>query len=309
MNKIKEFIKNISPFNNRTDMPKILYIIKVIIIFWVFKFIGELVGEALAIAVHFACGKNPLKGEMFDMNTITVITYLGYSVMIFVIFILWKLFQKKTIAELGFTKRFGSYFAGVVLGSVLIAASVIPAALAGAFQFNGVFENIDVKMVSIMALCFVFQGAMEEVLCRGVVQHLLIKKTSVPVALGVTAVLFTVPHIGNMAGGSPLIIAVAIVNTVLISLILSLLTMRSKSIWAACGLHSAWNYILYSILGLNLSGKDGSVAAVFDMSSVGSNVINGADYGIEASIITTGVLAVALGIMVFLFRKELKAEK
>lgn len=48
MNKAKEFIKNISPFNNRTEMPVILYIIKVIIIFWVFKFGSELVGEVLA---------------------------------------------------------------------------------------------------------------------------------------------------------------------------------------------------------------------------------------------------------------------
>ena len=259
--------------------------------------------------MHFACGKNPLKGEMFDMNTITIITYLGYSVMIFVIFILWKLFQKKTIAELGFTRKFGSYFVGAVAGTILLAVSIIVAVLAGAFKFNGIFADIDVKMVSMMTLCFVFQGAMEEVLCRGVVQQLLIKKASVPVTLGVAAALFTIPHLGNMAGGSPVIIVVAIVNLVLISLIFSLLTIRFKSIWAACGLHSAWNYILYSILGLNLSGKDGSVIAVFDMSSVGSNVLNGADYGIEASIITTVVLAVAAGILIVLLKDKLKVAK
>ena len=54
MNKIKEFIKNISPFNNRTDMPKLLYVIKVILIFWVFKFGAELVGEGIVLAIHFA---------------------------------------------------------------------------------------------------------------------------------------------------------------------------------------------------------------------------------------------------------------
>ena len=309
MSKVKEFIKNISPFNNRTEMPVILYIIKVIIIFWVFKFGSELVGEVLAIAVHFACGKNPLEGELFDDNTIMLITYLGYSVVIAVIMILWKLFQKKTIAELGFTRKFGSYFVGAVAGTILLAVSIIVAVLAGAFKFNGIFANIDVKMVSMMAICFVFQGAMEEVLCRGVVQQLLIKKASVPVTLGVAAALFTIPHLGNMAGGSPAIIVVAIVNLVLISLIFSLLTIRFNSIWAACGLHSAWNYILYSILGLNLSGKDERVTAVFDMSSSGSNILNGADYGIEASIITTVVLAVAAGILIVLLKDKLKAAK
>lgn len=302
MSKIKEFIKNISPFNNRTEMPKILYVIKVILIFWVFKFGSELVGEGLALAIHFACGKNPLEGEMFDENTITLITYLGYSVMIVFVFLLWKLFQKKTLAELGVTKNFASYFAGIAIGTVLLAVSVISITICGSLQFKGLFENIDTRMVLLMALCFVFQGAMEEVLCRGVVQQLLVKKTSVPVAFGVSAFLFTVPHIGNMQGGSPAITAVAIVNLILISLIFSLITHRFKSVWAACGLHSVWNYILYSILGLNLSGKDSAVTAVFDMRSAESSILNGAEYGIEASIITTIVLALALGVLLISFR-------
>ena len=66
MGKIINFIRNISPFNNRTEMPKILYVIKVILFFWVCKFGSELVGEVLVLAVHFACGKNPLEGELFD---------------------------------------------------------------------------------------------------------------------------------------------------------------------------------------------------------------------------------------------------
>lgn len=304
MSKIREFIRNISPFNNRTEMPKILYVIKVILIFYLFKFGSELVGEGLALAVHFACGMNPLEGEMFDENTITLITYLGYSVMIVIVFLLWKLFQKKTVSELGLTKNFCSYFIGIALGAVLLAVSVISITICGALQFNGVFVNIDVKMVLLLALCFVFQGAMEEILCRGIVQQLLIKKTSVPVAFGVSAILFTVPHIGNMQGGRPVITAVAVINLILISLIFSLVTHRFKSIWAACGLHSVWNYILYSILGLNLSGKDAAVTAVFDMRSVGRNILNGAEYGIEASILTTVVLALTLGILLICFRRR-----
>lgn len=302
MSKIKEFIRNISPFNNRTEMPKILYVIKVILIFYLFKFGSELVGEGLALAVHFACGTNPLEGEMFDENTITLITYLGYSVMIVIVFLLWKLFQKKSVSELGLTKNFCSYFIGIALGAVLLVVSIISITICGALQFNGVFVNIDVKMVLLLALCFVFQGAMEEILCRGIVQQLLIKKTSVPVAFGVSAILFTVPHIGNMQGESPVITAVAVINLILISLIFSLVTHRFKSIWAACGLHSVWNYILYSILGLNLSGKDAAVTAVFDMRSVGRNILNGAEYGIEASILTTVVLALALGVLLICFR-------
>ena len=297
MNKTKEFIKNISPFNNRSDMPKILYVIKVILIFWVFKFASELACEGIVIAVHFACGKNPLEGEMFEDNTITLITYFGYGIMIGIIILLWKLFQRKTLAELGFAKPALSYFAGAIAGAVLLVISVGLTVLTGSIRFNGVFENIDSAMVALMFGVFVFQGAMEEILCRGIVQQLL-QKRSVPLAVGVSTALFTIPHIFNMDFSSPAIAVTAVINLILISLVFSLLTIRFRSIWAACGLHSVWNYILYSIMGLNLSGNDEITASVFNMSSVGENILNGGAYGIEASVITTAVLGAAVMLLI-----------
>lgn len=298
MSKIINFIKNISPFNNRTEMPKILYVIKVILFFWVCKFGSELIGEALVLGVHFASGLNPLKGEMFDAKTITLITYFGYAVFIGAIWLFWKLFQKKTIKDMGFTGKPVMYLTGMAIGAVLVLISTAGVILTGAVRFNGVFENIDTKMVAVMFICFVLQGAIEEMLCRGVVHQLLIDKVPVPVTVGVSAALFTIPHLSNMSGGTPLITAVAVVNLILISVIFSLLTIRFKSIWAACGLHSVWNYILYSILGLNLSGNDEIVAAVFNMKSVGSNILNGGEYGIEAGILTTAVLAACVTVLI-----------
>lgn len=306
MRKIIYFIKNISPFNNRTEMPKLLYVIKVILFFWLCKFGSEVVGEVIVIGVHFACGKNPLEGEMFDAQTITLMTYFGYAFIIGAIVLFWKLFQKKTVRDLGFMGKPVSYLTGALIGAVLVVISTVAVVLAGAISFNGVFANIDTPMVAVMLICFVLQGTMEEILCRGIVHQLLIKKTSVPVTIGVSAALFTIPHLSGMSEGSPEIVAVAIANLILISVIFSLLTLRFKSIWAACGLHSIWNYILYSILGLNLSGIDGTVASVFDMTSVGSNILNGGEYGIEASIITTTVLSVSIVIIFIFSRKALK---
>jgi hypothetical protein len=61
MSKINTFIKNISPFNNRTETFMILYIVKVFILFWFVKFGAEVIGEAVVIGLHFACGKNLLQ--------------------------------------------------------------------------------------------------------------------------------------------------------------------------------------------------------------------------------------------------------
>lgn len=76
-------------------------------------------------------------------------------------------------------------------------------------------------------------------------------------------------------------------------------------IWAACGLHSFWNAVLYSVLGLNLSGNDETVTAVFVMQSVGKNIWNGGEYGIEASVLTSMVLAIA-AVLIWLAGKKVK---
>ncbi len=294
MSKIWQLIKNISPLNNRTGMPVILYVIKVIIVFWFVKFTAELIGEGFSMAFLFACGKNPLKGEMLDNNAMVLLTYCGYGLLIGVVVLYWKFIQKKTLLELGFTRRLGTYPVGALIGAALIAVSVTPVMLTGSIAYSGVFENIDYGFICLMFGGFIFQGAFEEVLCRGVVLQLLKDKAPIAVAVGVNTVLFVIPHISGMKGADLSIAIVAVICLVLISLILSLLTLRFKSIYAACGLHTAWNFVLYNILGLNLSGNDTKTSAIFDMRTVGSNIINGGDYGIEASVVTAAVLTVAL---------------
>ena len=304
MSKIWQLIKNISPLNNRTGMPVILYVIKVIIVFWFVKFTAELIGEGFAMAFLFACGKNPLNGEMLDNNAMVLLTYCGYGLLIGIVILYWKLFQRKTLSELGFTRRIGTYPVGGLMGAALIAASVALVMLTGTITYSGVFENIDYGFICLMFGGFIFQGAFEEVLCRGVVLQLLKDKAPIAVALGVSTVLFVIPHISGMKGADLSIAIVAVICLVLISLILSLLTLRFKSIYAACGLHTAWNFVLYNILGLNLSGNDTKTSAIFDMRTVGSNIINGGDYGIEASVVTAVVLAAALVLMAAVKQKK-----
>ena len=304
MSKIKQFFKNISPLNNRTDMPEILYIIKVFIIFWFVKTGAELIGEGVVIAVCFACGKNPLQGEMFSPNIMMLIMYYGYVILIGIMFLYWKLFQKKTLSELGFTQKVGSYITGVITGTVLVVISVLLVVLAGAISYNGVFENINNGFILLMLGGFICQGAMEEVLCRGIVMGLLMKRTSAPVAIGLSSVMFTIPHLFNMTLSGGVFIFFAIVNLFLISIVFSLLTLYYKSIWAACGFHSIWNFILYNIFGMNLSGNDEIKAAVFDMRSVGNNILNGGVYGIEASVVTAIVLAVTVIILFVVINRK-----
>lgn len=291
---MKQFLKNILPFNNRSEMPVAVFVVKKILAFWLCYITGLLIAESAIILLHFACGKNMLVGDVFDAQTITLITEYGYIVLFGVALLYWKVIEKKPLPELGLTKRFGNYFIGVMVGIVLLAVSVFAIVLTGSIEYHGLFQNANIPVILLLIGGFAVQGATEEILCRGIVLHTLKEKTPVWFAIAVSTILFMIPHWSSLFEGGIVFGMIGAANLVLISIIFSLLTIRFRSIWVACGLHSSWNAILYCVLGLNLSGNEEIVTAVFRMHSVGENIYNGGAYGIETSIITTAVLALAV---------------
>ncbi len=290
---MKTFLKNILPINNKDDMPIWQLIVKKFLAFWLCFIVGTFVAEGVVILLHFAFGKNPLMGEVLDMQTMTLIKYYGYIIFIGIVLLYWKYIEKKPLADMGVTKKLGNYFIGVALAILLLIASVVIIILIGGFKYKGIFDNINVGVLLLFVGGFVIQGATEELLCRGLVLHALKDKMHISVAIGISTLAFIMPHLSALFAGETIYGIIGIVNLVLISIIFSGLTLRFKSIWAACGLHSIWNAILYVVLGLNLSGNDETVTALFDIQSVGANILNGGVYGIEASIVTTGILLLA----------------
>lgn len=269
---MKQFLKNIFPFNSRTEMPTALFVVKKILAFWLCYIAGLFIAEGVIILLHFALGKNMLVGDVFDAQTITLITYYGYIIISGVALLYWKLIEKKPLSEMGLTKRFGNYFIGIIAGVILLAISVFVIVLTGNIEYHGFFENADILMIILLIGGFIIQGATEEFLCRGIVLHSLKEKTPLWLAIAVSTILFIVPHWSSLFEGGTIYGVIGVANLVLISIIFSLLTIRFKSIWVACGLHSFWNAILYCILGLNLSGNDETVTAIFNMQSVGKNI-------------------------------------
>lgn len=294
---MKQLLKNISPFNNRTEMPAVLFVVKKILAFWLCYIAGLFIAEGAVILLHFAFGKNMLVGDIFDTQTITLITYYGYIIVAGVAILYWKLIEKKPLSHMGLTKHFGNYISGALAGILLLAVSVGVIVLTGSIKYQGVYENADIFVLLLFIGGFMVQGATEEFLCRGLVLQTLKEKTSLWIAITVSTVLFVIPHWSSLFAGETIYGVIGIANLILISIIFSLLTLRFHSIWAACGLHSFWNAVLYSVLGLNLSGNDETVTAVFALQSAGKNIWNGGEYGIEASVLTTMVLAIAAGLI------------
>jgi membrane protease YdiL (CAAX protease family) len=303
---MKQLLKEISPFNHDTKMPVSLFIIKKTLAFWVCYIAGLFIAEGLVILLHFALGKNILVGEVFDVKTITLITYYGYIIIAGVAILYWKMIEKKPLAAMGLSREIGTYFVGIVLSIHLLTLSVVMIVAFGNIKYQGTVENPDVLMIILLTGGLMIQGAAEEMLCRGIVLHTLKEQTSLLTAMSVSTILFIVPHWSSLFAGELIYGVIGVINLLLISVIFSFLTIFFKSIWAACGLHSFWNAILYTVLGMNLSGNEKTVTAIFNMKSVGDNIWNGSLYGIEASIVTTIVLAFAAAFMFVINKKKVK---
>ncbi len=306
---MKEFLKNISPFNNRAEMPKGVFILKKVLAFFVCYAVGLLIAEGLAILLHFICGKNIFKGEMFDDWTITLITYYGYCVMLTVTVLYWKLIEKKPLKEMGLTKRFNVFFLGAVIGVLLVSLSLCVVVLTGSIQYLGYPKNAPVLSFLLLLGGFIMQGGAEEVLCRGLVFHSIKEKCALKTAFIISTCLFILPHASGLFVGGAVYGVIGVINLILISAVFSGLTMYFKNVWAAWGVHSFWNALLYGMFGLNLSGNQGQSKAIFYFHNAKKNIWNGGEYGIEASLITSFVLLGCLAVMYLLYKRKAKKDK
>ena len=299
---LKTFLKNISPFNNRTDMPSVLLVLKKVFAFYLCYWTGIFLAEGLVIGGLFACGKNFLHGEMFSDDIMMLIKLYGMIVVIAASVLYWKLIEKRKLSEMGVTKNISGWFIGAVVGILLLIVSVSAIMVTGTIKFDGVSTDLDITM-PLMFGGYAVQGAAEEFLSRGVVFHGLKGKVSMPVAVGANALVFTLPHLSTLGGSEPQFIISGVINLAVISCLFSFITLRTKSIWAACGLHSLWNFCLSCVLGLNLSGSEGTTS-VINMHAEVANLLNGGIYGIEASIITNAAIAAVAVLLWYSYKKD-----
>ena len=113
--KVKEFFKNISPFNNREDMPKALYIIKKMLAFFMVYALFVGMGEVIVIGITMAMGYDPLHGVLPSVDVVMLMKYYGFAVFFVVTLLYCKLFEKRKLKSLGFNKKVLDYFVGSYL--------------------------------------------------------------------------------------------------------------------------------------------------------------------------------------------------
>ena len=185
--------------------------------------------------------------------------------------------------------------AGLAAGALLFAIIVGLVALLGGYQVTG-GSGLD-TIWEPLAGASLIPGYTEEMLFRGILFRYIEKAAGSWVALALTSALFGLAHLFNPGATWFSSLAIAVEAGILLGAVY----MLTRHLWAAMGLHAAWNFTQGWIFGLPVSGGHGGIG-LMNGRLTGSDLLTGGAFGLEASLpavivaTTAGVAILALAI-------------
>lgn len=194
-----------------------------------------------------------------------MLAYIGFG----------RLVEHRQLSDVSLKGALVELLAGLAIGTLLFSLVVAVIALLGGYQVVGtrpasvLYPIIGLSIVS---------GVTEEIMLRGLFFRIIENWLGSWVALVLSAALFGALHLGNpnatlVAGG-----AIAIEAGVMLAAIY----MVTRRLWAAIGVHVAWNFTQGGVYGIPVSGFD--VQGLLVPRITGPELLTGGDFGAEASL-------------------------
>lgn len=208
--------------------------------------------------------------------------------------------ERRSLYSMGITKKgaLPSYLIGVGAGFVMFSATFLISYACGAVKYSGAgIENAG--MFALICAGWLFQGAEEEILCRGYFMPSLASKMPLWAAVLISSVFFSLMHILN--AGFNLIV---FVNLTLTGIMFAVFAIRFNNLWVCCAAHSIWNLTQGNFYGLPVSGMD-TRPSIFGFELVeGQELWTGGAFGLEGSLSETIVMVVVIAAVTFIPKRK-----
>lgn len=270
-----------------------MYIPAVIYTFFsTFKSIADIMGSYSYNSAEYFAEVMRIIEDAVSGASYAVFSLFNTVFIILVVVIYCKFIEKRTVASLGikFDRTFLSYFIGLIIGLVMISASVFISRAGGAVSFDG-YANPRIYVVILFFLGYIVQGAAEEILFRGFFMVSFGARHGMTSGVLVSSLLFAMMHMNNTGFG-----VLPFINIFLFGVFSALIVISTDSIWCAAAIHSVWNFAQGHIYGLSVSGKS-VFDSVFTFSAVGNHsIISGGAFGPEGGLAVTATLLVSIAL-------------
>ncbi|MDA3643764.1 CPBP family intramembrane metalloprotease [Saccharopolyspora indica] len=268
-----------------------------------------LVGQTLAALVLFplfgASAAAALGGAMELADQLAMLlSFVGIAGLL----ALWiRLKERRPFGSVGFfpASRIGAHLAiGTGVAVVLLGVPVGVNLLSGQFDVGAV-HTAQVGAAFVALIGFAVQASTEEIITRGYLMQVTFRKWGLTAAVVLQAAVFSLLH-----GTNPNVTVVALVNILLIALLLAFWALAEGGLWGVCAFHAVWNWCQGNVYGIQVSGMDVRTTMLSIGGAPGSaDLLTGGGFGIEASLLTTAVLAIGTALAILAYRRTRSASR
>lgn len=195
-----------------------------------------------------------------------------------------RFFDRRAFRSLGFEPSAlpRDSAAGLLIALGMIAGALAMIAAAGWLQMEWTPPSIRPSF-GLVAVSLLANSITQELLFRGYILQTIESRSSISVAVGLSACLFTAAHGGALTAG-----IVPATNLLLAGILLGLAYTATRNLWLPIALHFGWNFLQGPALGLAVSGQDvhGGVT-VLQTTLGGPPVLSGGTFGLEGGVVGT----------------------
>lgn len=262
--------------------------------------LGRLGLFVLAFAVAIAVVILPLAtflSDWADANPVQARLYGDVAGAIAVVSATWvmtRFVDKRAFLTIGFTAKgvIRDLSFGLALGAAWLGISV--AVMMGAGWASLLSPSgLSGTLVAIAAVSVLFNVVTQQLLVCGYILQTLRSKAGLPIAIFLSALLFSALHAAAFQGAW-----LPPINVFAAGLVFCLAYAVTGNLWLPIAIHFAWNLLLGPVFGLTISGTGGLGLGWKAFEIAGPELYTGGAFGIEGGLIVT--LTTASLVMVLL---------
>ena len=183
------------------------------------------------------------------------------------------------------------FLTGIIL---LLIATLIMVASKNLVWIAVDFNAIELLSGIVLMLLVAFY---EELVFRGYILNNLLQSLNPQKSLLISALLFALAHFGNPGIG-----LIGFLNIFLAGVLLGINYVYTKNLWFAVMLHFSWNFFQGYVLGFQVSGI--LLKSVLSQQTNCAAFITGVPFGLEASVISTLLYLLAIGVFYFYYNNK-----